>query len=130
MLLGLAGGLLAVGVYFSSLDVQTQRISIGFGVVSLLFLCWGWRLCTRAERGGRKQRATWTRFRNLQPGATLEECVAALGSHGLRLASSTETVDGKFVESETCVWTNADWSVATLEFQNGRLTSKSQVGLS
>ena len=127
VLFGLLFGTFAAFGYYIDAKPENQRIAVGIGVFSFIALGWGWSLCTSVEQGNR---TTWKRFQKLKTGATIDECVAALGSHGRRVASSMSKVDQKTVEFETCIWTNADGSFATLDFENGRMVSKSQIGLS
>ena len=68
---------------------------------------------------------TIEKYRQLKDGMTYPEAVAILGSEGKSLQDSS----GAGVRTETYQWTGDNFETIILTFQNGKLNSRTQVGL-
>lgn len=68
---------------------------------------------------------TMEKYRQIKDGMTYEEVVAILGSEGKVLHDSS----GAGVKTATYQWSGDNFEVVILTFQNGKLNSRTQVGL-
>lgn len=129
VLAGMVVGLVSVVGYFGSpadARPETKWVAIGLGVCAFLVVGYGISLTQWAKRAGE---TTLRGFNRLPIGATADECITALGTHGRQMTSSTESVNGKVVERQQCFWTNKDDSYCEIILENGHVVWKSQVGL-
>ena len=98
----------------------------GTGTAALVLFCIGIRALGWSRR---VDKTTLHGFNRLRIGATLDECVTALGSHGRHMTTSTEEVGGRIIERKQCFWTNKNGSFCEIILEDDRVVAKSQVGL-
>lgn len=68
-------------------------------------------------------------FEKVQTGMTLPEVEKILGGKGEEATSSTVELAGQSIKTVSYNWKNPDFSVATVTFQNDKVTAKMQINL-
>ena len=124
MLLGVLLGLFALFGYCTQPD--GVWVWGGLGVVAIALISFGSNAIAWSKRTGE---TTLRGFNRVKIGATIDECISALGPHGRHVTTSTEKVAGRVVERKQGVWGNENGSFCEVIFENDRVVSKSQFGL-
>ena len=99
--------------------------TITIGVLAWIVLAIG---LSSYRWGNRHGQTTLRGFDRVAIGATVDQCIDLLGTHGRHMATSTESVNGVSVETRECLWTNDDGSFCNVTFENGHVARKTQIG--